>query len=190
MGTEVIASIVTGILAGSLALIAFGGDSLVEMLSAAVVARHLKDDLSGSSRAGKGAAVLSSLLLAALVPVIGLGTAYAFFNGIRSGSSLLGIAIALGSLLMMPFLWHRKRTIGDEIRCLPLRIDSAESATCFLMSGALMFGLLARLFFGLWWADYIATAIILAFVSREAFESFRETGMLEMRSADDTVRIP
>jgi len=190
MGAEVIASIVAGILAGSLALIAFGGDSLVEMLSAFVVARHLKDDLKGSPRSGKGVAMLSSLLLASLVPLIGLGTVYSFFTGIRSGPSPLGIAVATASLLMMPYLWHRKKNIGDEIKCLPLRIDSAESATCFLMSAALMLGLIARWILGLWWTDYVATAVILSFISLEAYESFRATSRLEETLADMKAQVP
>lgn len=57
---------------------------------------------------------------------------------------------------------------------MPLSIDAVESATCFFMSLALLAGLLAEYFFGLWWADYLATAVILAFVAREGIESYRE----------------
>ncbi len=76
----------------------------------------------------------------------------------------------------MPFLWFEKKDIGHGTRCLPLSIDAVESATCFFMSLTLLAGLLAEYFIGLWWADYLATALILSFVAKEALESFREVG--------------
>jgi divalent metal cation (Fe/Co/Zn/Cd) transporter len=74
----------------------------------------------------------------------------------------------------MPYLWWQKRKIGDETNNLPLSIDAVESVTCLFMSIALLGGLLAEYFFGFWWADYLATAVILVFVAREATGSYRE----------------
>lgn len=76
--------------------------------------------------------------------------------------------------MVMPHLWFQKRKIGQETRCLPMSIDSYASATCLLMSVALLGGLLIEFLFGFWWADYVATAIILAFVGKETVESHRE----------------
>ena len=171
MSVEVVGSIGVGLLSGSLALIAFGGDSVVELLSASVVLGHLREDAAGSPGLGRRAAMISTLLLFSLVPVIGLGAAYSFLSGLRPEASLLGVAVALGAVVIMPFLWLEKRRIGRETRCLPLSIDAVESATCFLMSLALLAGLLAEYFAGLWWADYVATVVILAFVAREGYES-------------------
>ena len=56
----------------------------------------------------------------------------------------------------MPYLWWQKRKIGEETRSLPLSIDAVESITCLFMSIALLGGLLAEYFFGLWWVDYLA----------------------------------
>lgn len=174
MGIEVVGSIGAGLLAGSLALIAFGGDSLVEMLSAYVTVRHLKEDIGGSRMAGRGSARLGSFLLLSLLPIIGAGAVYSYSVGIRPEGSLLGIAIAACAIVIMPYLWLQKRRIGAETRCLPLQIDAVESATCFLMSAALLAGLAAEFFLGLWWADYLATGVILAFVAKEAVESYHE----------------
>lgn len=74
----------------------------------------------------------------------------------------------------MPILWAEKKRIGKDANCLPLSIDAVESATCFFMSLALLGGLLVNYFLDLPWIDYVATAIILAFVAREAAESLRE----------------
>ncbi|MDG7013937.1 MAG: cation transporter [Nitrososphaerota archaeon] len=84
------------------------------------------------------------------------------------------MAVAAGAVFVMPYFWLEKRRIGKEMRCLPLSVDALESATCFFMSLALLTGLLAEYLFGLWWADYLATAVILAFVAKEAQESFLE----------------
>jgi len=176
MVVEVVGSMGVGLMSGSLALLAFGGDSVIELLSAFVVFRHLREDVTGSSGLGRRAALTTTALLFALIPAIGIGAVYSYASGLRPEGSLLGIAIALGAVVIMPYLWLEKRRIGRETRCLPLSIDAAESATCFFMSVALLSGLLAEYFLGLWWADYLATAVILAFVGREGLESYREVG--------------
>ena len=113
-------------------------------------------------------------LLFALISVVGLGAVYSYVSGLRPEGSPLGIAIAIGAVIVMPYLWWEKRKIGEETRSLPLSIDAVESITCLFMSVALLGGLLAEYFFGLWWADYLATAVILVFVAREASEAYHE----------------
>jgi divalent metal cation (Fe/Co/Zn/Cd) transporter len=93
---------------------------------------------------------------------------------LRPEGSPLGIALAIGALIVMPYLYVQKKRIGRETRSLSLSMDAVESITCIFMATALLGGLLAEYFLGLWWADYLATGIILAFVSREAVESYHE----------------
>ena len=174
MVVEVAGSIGVGILSGSLALLAFGGDSVVELLSAFVVFRHLRDDVTGSAARGRRTALTTTILLFALIPIIGIGAVYSYASGLRPEGSLLGVAVAAGAVVIMPYLWLEKRKIGKETKCLPLSIDAVESATCFFMSIALLVGLLAEYLLGLWWADYLTAAIILIFVTREGLESYRE----------------
>lgn len=174
MVVEVAAAIAAGLLSGSFALLAFGGDSIVELLSAFVVFSHLREDVTGSTGLGRRTALTTTVMLFALVPTIGLGAAYSFFSGLRPSASPIGLIVAAGAVAIMPYLWLEKRKIGRETRCLPLSIDAVESATCLFMSVALLAGLLAEYFLGLWWADYLATAVILAFVAREGIGSYRE----------------
>ena len=169
---EAMGSLGAGLVAGSLALMAFGGDSLIELISSLVVARHLKADVGGFQTQGRRTAQFASVLLLSLVPVVGVGAGYSFLSGLRPEDSQLGIGIAVIAAVIMPFLWLRKKKIGAETRCLPLQIDGLESATCFMISLTLLGGLLAQSFFGFWWADYLATGVILAFVGREALESY------------------
>ena len=174
---EVFGSIGFGLVAGSFALLAFGGDSLIELVSGIAVLTGLQNDhsLRGATGGhGKRTEQFTSLLLFALIPVIGLGAIFSYVTGLKPEASPLGITIAVGAVIVMPYLYVQKRRIGRETRSLPLSIDAIESVTCLFMALALLGGLLAEYFLGFWWADYLATAVILAFVAREAVESYHE----------------
>ncbi|MGA2663567.1 MAG: cation transporter [Nitrososphaerales archaeon] len=174
MVVEALGSVGFGLLAGSFALLAFGGDSLVELISGFVVLGHLRKGLAGSEIHEGRTELVTTGLLFALIPIIGLGAVYSYASGLRPEGSPLGIAIAVGAVVVMPYLWWQKRKIGEETRCAPLSIDAVESVTCLFMSIALLGGLLAEYLLGLWWADYLATALILVFVAREALEAYHE----------------
>jgi len=174
MTVEIIGAIGIGLFSSSLALIAFGSDSLVELISGFAVLNHLKGDSGGSSDRGERTEKLTKLLLVALIPVIGLGAIYSYMTGVRAEPSLLGVAVAIGAVLIMPILWIQKRRIGRETNCVPLSVDAIESATCFLMSLALLGSLIVNYLFKIGWIDYVATAMILAFVGKETLEVFRE----------------
>ena len=174
MVVEVIGSIGVGLLAGSFALLAFGGDSLVEIISGFATALHLKGDSSGSDDLGERTERLTRFLLVALIPVIGVGAVYSYLRGIEPEPSLLGIAVAIGAVMVMPVLWYQKKKIGMETNCAPLLMDAVQSATCFLMSLALLGGLLINYVFRIGWVDYVATAVILVFVAKESLEAFHE----------------
>lgn len=148
MSVEVAGSIVAGLLAGSIALLAFCGDSVVEMISAGVVTMHIRREAVGLGGPGRRTSLLAAALLFSLIPVIGVGAVYSYMAGIRPEGSLLGIAIAAGAVVIMPVLWAGKKRIGDERRYLPMKIDAVESATCFFMSLALLGGLLAEYLLG------------------------------------------
>jgi divalent metal cation (Fe/Co/Zn/Cd) transporter len=177
MTIEVLGSIGVGLFAGSFALLAFGGDSLIELISGLAVLGGLRGDSSrsgGLGRDNKRTEQFTSLLLFALIPVIGLGAVYSYITGLRPEGSPLGIVIAIGALIVMPYLYVQKKRIGRETRSLSLSMDAIESVTCLFMATALLGGLLAEYFLGFWWADYLATGIILSFVVREAVESYHE----------------
>ncbi len=174
MIVEALGSVGLGLMAGSFALLAFGGDSIVELVSGFAVLSHLRKDATTTEIKTRRTESLTTGLLFALIPVIGLGAVYSYASGLRPEGSPLGIAIAIGAVIVMPYLWWQKRRIGKETRSMTLSIDAVESATCLFMSIALLGGLLAEYFFGLWWADYLATAVIVGFVTREALESYHE----------------
>ena len=175
MTVEALGAIAAGLFAGSVALLAFGGDSIIELASSVAVLGHLRTEERGEGTDDKTerAERATLVLLFLLIPIIGLGAAYAYYSGVEPEPSVLGILIAVGSLVIMPVLWFEKRRIGKEANCLPIEVDATESATCFLMSVALLVGLIANFMWRLWWVDYLATVVILLFIAREGVEALQ-----------------
>ena len=177
MSIEVIASIIAGLIIGkSFALLAFAGDSIVELTSAYAVLSYLRNVTNGKLVESESERTerIALLLLIMLIPIIALGAIFLYVSGIKPEASLLGIVIAIGAVVIMPILWIQKKTVGREGNILPLSIDAVESATCFFMSIALLGGLVLNYFLGITWADYVATVIILGFVILEIRESLKE----------------
>jgi len=177
MTVECVVSIYSGLVVWSLALLAFGGDSVIELLSSFAVVQHLRGTAraptQGTHDEGRTEWV-TAMLLISLIPIIGSVAIYSILTGIRPEASLLGIGVALSAVIIMPILWYQKKRIGKLCNCLPLEIDASESATCFLMSLALLIGLVINYFLTLPWIDYLVTLIILIFVAKEATHSIRE----------------
>jgi divalent metal cation (Fe/Co/Zn/Cd) transporter len=173
MTVEAFGAISAGVLAGSLALLAFGGDSIIELASSIAVLIHLRseDRGEGSACKTKKTEEATLVLLFLLMPIIGLGAVYAYLSGVEPEPSILGILVTVGALVIMPVLWFEKRRIGKKANCFPIEVDATESATCFLMSVALLAGLAANFLWHLWWADYGATIVIILFLARETVES-------------------
>lgn len=177
MTVECVASIYSGLIVWSLALLAFGGDSVIELLSSFAVVQHLRDTARAptpGTHDDRRTEWVTAMLLTSLIPIIGLGAIYSILSGVRPEASLLGIGVASCAVVIMPILWYQKKRIGRLCNCLPLEIDASESATCFLMSVALLVGLVINYSFRLPWIDYFVTLIILIFVAREAVGSIRE----------------
>ena len=173
---EVSGALVAGFVSASFALIAFGSDSAVELVSAFVVLNHVRLDKQGSSTQGERTALFTTLLLLLLVPLIGSTSSYFFFVlKTEPVPSLLGVIIASGAAGIMPVLWLNKKDIGRRTGCLPLSIDATESATCFFMSVALLASLVSEYLFHVGWTDYVATLGILGFIGYEVIESFELT---------------
>ncbi len=176
MVIECLVAISAGLMASSLALLAFGGDSVIELISSWAVLSYLRRmGTSTGDREGKDRAEwITTSLLFLLIPTIGFGMIYSYVTGIVPESSALGIGVAIAAVIGMPALAIEKKRIGSAGNLLPLSIDAIESWTCFYMSLALLGGLLANYLWRIWWVDYVAAGVILVFVLREALEALEE----------------
>jgi divalent metal cation (Fe/Co/Zn/Cd) transporter len=142
--------------ARSVSLLAFGSDSLVELISAAVVLLQFTPRFRVSQL--RAARFCGSLLygLAGVVSVIALA---GLLRQVEADSSKLGIAITGGALLLMPLLARRKRAAAERTGNKALRADAVQSATCAYLAALTLAGLLLRSAFGLRWLDQAAALL-------------------------------
>ncbi|HWE84216.1 MAG TPA: hypothetical protein VG267_04685 [Terracidiphilus sp.] len=140
----------------SVSLLAFGSDSLVELLSAAVVLLQFTPRFRVSQL--RAARFCGSLLygLAGAVFVIALA---GLFLRVEADTSKLGIAVTGGALLLMPLLARKKRAAAEQTGNKALRADAVQSATCAYLAALTLGGLLLRSAFGLRWPDPAAALL-------------------------------
>jgi divalent metal cation (Fe/Co/Zn/Cd) transporter len=90
-------------------------------------------------------------------------------------TSIIGIALAIASLVIMPVLFYLKYRLGKSIGSKSLVADSKETLACVLLSIALLLGLGAYYVWQLWWIDSVAALVIAALILRECYETFQES---------------
>ncbi|WP_341854017.1 cation transporter [Brachybacterium sp. GPGPB12] len=168
---EAVIALATGRAASSAALIGFGLDSLVEVLSAAAVAwQFAGPDPHRRERVALKVIALSFFGLAAVVTV---DAPRSLLGGEAADHSLVGIALAAVSVAIMPaFSWFERRT-GLELGSASAVADSKQTLICCYLSAAVLLGLLANSLLGWAWADSVAALVIAAFAVREGLEAWR-----------------
>lgn len=168
---EAAVALIAGGAASSAALIGFGLDSIVEVLSAAAIAWQF----SGPAPEAREKTALRVIAIS----FFGLA-AYVSFDaslsllGLREAEhSPVGIAIAALSLAVMPFLsWVERRT-GRELGSASAVADSKQTLICTYLSAALLLGLLLNSLLGWSWADSVAALVIAVFAIREGIEAWK-----------------
>ncbi|ROP45558.1 cation transporter [Pseudokineococcus lusitanus] len=168
---EAVVAITAGRDASSTALVAFGLDSVVEVLSAAAVAWQFSaPDPQARERVAMRLIAVSFVGLALFVSVDALRT---LLGTAEPKHSTIGIALAALSLAVMPFLsWFERRT-GRELGSASAVVDSKQTLLCTYLSAVLLVGLLLNSTLGWTWADPIAALVIAAVALKEAREAWR-----------------
>ena len=174
---EAAAGIAFGLAAGSVALVGFGLDSVVEASSATILLWRLRAETSGRRTAAEaeGQAVrLVAFAFFALAAYVGVRSALDLATGARPEESVPGIVLATASLIVMPVLARAKRRLAERLDSRSLRADSTQTVLCTYLSAFLLGGLLANSLWGLWWADPVAGLAIAVIASREGIVLWRE----------------
>lgn len=168
---EAIIALSAGTVASSAALIAFGLDSIVEVLSAAAVAwQFAAPDPETRERVALRVIAISFFALAAFVTV----DAVLSLAGFREPQpSPVGIVLAAVSLAVMPVLSLLERRTGTELGSASAVADSKQTLLCAYLSAALLMGLVLNALLGWAWADAVAALAIAAFAVREGIEAWR-----------------
>lgn len=182
MVVEAAVSIGAGVMARSALLTAFGLDSVVELVSGAILLWRLSVEARGEdtehiARAEHRASWVIAVSLALLCLYV-LGTAiYGLITQSRPDSSLVGIVISIAALLVMPGLGITKRRIAARIDSSALRGDAASSFTCGYMAGAVLLGVGLNALFHWWWAEDIASLLFLFWLGGETREALEEASI-------------
>lgn len=170
-------SILAGVLSGSIALIGFGLDSAIESASGSVLIWRLTRtglDEAGEERAERMATRLVAWSFFLLGGYVLLESARKLYFMEAPEPSLLGIIIAVLSIITMPVLAYLKYTAAREMESAALVADSKETLICALLSVALLVGLGLNYLYGIWWADPVSALVIVVFIIWEGFETMEK----------------
>lgn len=154
--------------AHSPSLLAFGGDSAVELLSASIVFWRFRSTSAGA-QTERLAARITGVLLFVLGAFVIAASALALLGRREARPSFLGIAILLSAAVVMPLLARQKRQLSAITSSAALRADAAESALCGYMSWIALMGLVANAFWRIEWADPIAALFLIPLILREGW---------------------
>jgi divalent metal cation (Fe/Co/Zn/Cd) transporter len=162
-----------GIAAGSVALVGFGGDSLVEALAALIILWRFAERRSHSEHAERRAQQLIAASYALLVAYILVESIRTLLGGHHPGVSWVGVGLAAFTAPTMPLLALAKRRVGHRLGSAATVSEAAQNQLCAYLSIALLAGLLANALAGWWWADPVAALVIAGVAAREGIESWR-----------------
>ncbi len=176
MTFEALVSVGAGIAAGSVALIAFGVDSVIELVSGSVLLWRLTVEQRGARLAAvelaeRRASRIVGWSLFALAAYVILHAGYTLLAHAAPDASPLGIALAVAALIVMPVLVRAKRQIATAINSAALKGDAGCGIVCAYMAGTLLLGLGLRAVFGWWWADPVAALGLVYFIVKEGREA-------------------
>jgi len=170
MTLEALVSLASAWIARSPALLCFGGDSAVELLSAAVVLRRFYSP-KHEARAEQQAARIAGALLFVLGAFVILTAGLSLAGLAEPRSSRVGMALLVLAAAVMPLLAARKRQLAAITGSAALRADAAESAVCGYLALIALAGLLVNAIWHVKWADPIAALALLPFILREGWEA-------------------
>jgi divalent metal cation (Fe/Co/Zn/Cd) transporter len=171
---EATIAITAGLIAGSIALVGFGLDSIIEISSGLIILWQFRHPLPESRE--KTALRLMAFSFFGLAAYITFESIRSLTTGHEPESSLVGIILAATSLVIMPFLsWAQRRT-GRALGSNAVVADSTQTLLCTYMSAVLLVGLVLNATLGWWWADPIAALVIAAVAVDEGLEAWRGEG--------------
>ena len=169
---EAMVAVASGIAAGSIALVGFGADSLIECLSGGILLWRLQLHEADESRE-RIAVKLVGVSFIILAAYVGIEAAKTLVLREEPEVSVIGIVLAAASLIVMPLLARAKRRVAARLQSQSLVADSRQTDLCAYLSAILLGGLVLNALFGWWWADPIAGLVMVPIIAREGVESLR-----------------
>ena len=175
--SEAAVSILAGLAAGSIALVGFGVDAVIESISGAVMLWRLNvDDHHRREEFERRAQRLIGLSFWLLAAYVGYEAAEKLWRQEAPERSIPGILLACCSLLIMPVLARRKRAVSIELGSHAMAADSRQTLLCSYLSAILLGGLVLNATLGWWWADPLAGLVMTPIIAREGWLAWRGEG--------------
>ena len=174
MAVEALIALRAAWTAHSPALLGFGGDSAVELLSAIVVFWRFFRNTAGDRRERRAAQIAGGLLFL-LGGFVVLASLLALLGRVDPRPSLIGIALLILAAAIMPWLAREKRRLATVTASAALRADATESATCGYLALIALAGLALNAVWNIPWADPLAALALLPLIVHEGWEAFEET---------------
>ena len=172
---EGLIAIGAGLVAGSVALVGFGFDSVIEVSASAAALWRLHTDADHARRERNERITLRLVGISffALALYVAVGAARALLSREPPGESIVGIVLAAVSLLVMPILARAKRRVALGLGSGALAAETQQTMICTYLSGILLGGLLLNAVAGWWWADPVAALAMVPLIAHEGIEALR-----------------
>jgi divalent metal cation (Fe/Co/Zn/Cd) transporter len=176
MTVEGAVAILAGLAAGSVALVGFGLDSAIEGFASVVIVWRFTGSRVFSDAAETRAQKLVALQFFVLAPYVAVESLRALAAGERPDATLVGIALAAASVVVMPVLGIAKQRLADRLGSAATKGEGRQNMLCAYLAAALLVGLVANAVAGAWWLDP-AVGLLIAFVAvKEGREAWRGEG--------------
>jgi len=173
---EFLIAVIAGVAAGSIALIGFGADSLIEAVAGFVVIWLFTGSRIGSGHAERRAQQMIAISFYVLAAYVGVEASRTLASGDHPQTSWVGIGLAAFTAVTMPLLARAKRHVGRKLGSSAAVKEASQTSLCAYLSVALLVGLGANALLGWWWADPLAALLIAGVAFREGRESWRGEG--------------
>jgi len=172
-GVEAAIAVGAGVVAGSIALVGFGADSLIESLAGIILLWRFADLRASSETAERSAQKLIGTSFYLIAAYVGFEAVRSLLSGARPEASWIGIGLAAFTLATMPPLAIAKARVGEKLGSSATKSEGQQNMLCAYLSAALLLGLGANALFGLWWADPVTALFIAGVAVTEGRKSWR-----------------
>jgi divalent metal cation (Fe/Co/Zn/Cd) transporter len=176
MSVEGGVALVAGVMAGSIALVGFGLDSAIEGFASVIIIWRFTGSRVMSETAEHRAQQLVAVQFFLLAPYVAFESARALVGGEHADVSVLGMALAVWSLITMPLLGIAKQRIAEQIGSAATKGEGRQNVLCAYLAGALLVGLVGNAVAGAWWLDPAVGLLIAAVAVKEGAEAWRGDG--------------
>src|SRR4051812_27160719 len=176
MSVEGLVALAAGFMAGSIALVGFGLDSAIEGFASVIIIWRFTGTRTMSQTAERRAQKLVAVQFFVLAPYVAVESVRALAGSERPDVSVLGMALAVFSLITMPLLGQAKQRLAEQIGSAATKGEGRQNVLCAYLAGALLIGLAGNALAGAWWLDPVVGLLIAAVAVSEGVEAWQGDG--------------